>query len=90
LTCARCNLTNVIENKYCSGCSYPLSPLAFEEIKAAENMKIQVLEKKHEQDMKAIHEEMNQQFAKIMSMIQQNPQLAYIKPEVLRQKTKKE
>ena len=70
--------------------SYPLSPFAFEEIKAAENMKIQVLEKKHDQDVKAMREEMNRQFAKIMSIIQQNPQLAYIKPEVLRQKTKKE
>lgn len=48
-------MTNVIENKYCSGCSYPLSPLAFEEIKAAENMKIQVLEKKYEQDMKYVN-----------------------------------
>jgi len=32
--------------------------------------------------MKSIHEQMNQ----IMSMIQQNPQLAYIKPEVLTKK----
>ena len=86
LICARCNLTNVIENKYCSGCSYPLSPLAFEEIKAAENMKIQVLEKKYEQDMKAMREEMSQQFARVMSLIQQNPQLAYIKPEALKEK----
>lgn len=90
LICARCNLTNVIENKYCSGCSYPLSPLAFEEIKAAEDMKIQVLEKKYEQEMKAMREEMNQQFGQIMCLIQQNPQLAYIKPEVLKEKTKKE
>ena len=40
-------------------------------------------ESRHEQEMKSIHEQMNQ----IMSMIQQNPQLAYIKPEVLTKKT---
>jgi hypothetical protein len=44
------------------------------------------LKEKYEQDMKIMHEEMNQQFAQIMSMIQQNPQLAHIKPEVLSQK----
>ncbi len=36
--------------------------------------------------MNAIREEMNQQFTQIISMIQQNPQLANIKPEVLTQK----
>lgn len=33
LNCPRCNLVNAIENKYCSQCSYPLVPSAFEEIK---------------------------------------------------------
>jgi hypothetical protein len=37
--------------------------------------------------MKAMREEMNQQFSHIMSMIQQNPQLVQIKPEVLTKKT---
>jgi integrase/recombinase XerD len=36
--------------------------------------------------MKTMREEMNQRFAQIMSMIQQNPELANIKPEVLTQK----
>ena len=45
------------------------------------------MQQKHEQDMKAIREEMNQQFSQIMSMIQQNPILAQVKPEAL---TKKE
>jgi hypothetical protein len=43
---------------------------------------IRIMKQRHEQEMKAIHEQMNQ----IMSMIQQNPQLAYIKPEVLTKK----
>ncbi len=50
---------------------------------------VKVLKEKYEQDMKGIRNEMNQQFTQIMSMIQQNPQLAYIKPEALKEKTKK-
>ena len=46
------------------------------------------LKLRHEQEMKGIREEMNQQFTTIMSMIQQNPLLAHIKPEALREKTK--
>jgi hypothetical protein len=37
--------------------------------------------------MVAMREEMNKQLSKIMSMIQQDAQLAYIKPEALTQKT---
>ena len=48
------------------------------------------MQQKYEQDMKIMREEMNQQFVQIMSLIQQNPQLAYIKPEALKEKTKKE
>src|SRR5215831_15785531 len=46
----------------------------------------QVMQQKHEQDMKAMREEMNQQFNLIMSMVQQNPTLAQLKPEVLTKK----
>jgi integrase/recombinase XerD len=34
LNCPRCSLVNAIDNKYCSKCSYPLVPSAFDEIKA--------------------------------------------------------
>jgi integrase/recombinase XerD len=47
------------------------------------------LKEKYEQDIKSMREEMNQQFAQIMSMIQQNPKLAHIKPEVLTKKGSK-
>ena len=47
---------------------------------------VQKLQEKYEQDMKSMREEMNQQFGQIMSMIQQNPKLAQIKPEVLSKK----
>jgi hypothetical protein len=86
LNCPRCNLVNTIENKYCSKCSYPLVPSAFDEIKEAENSKLQQLQEKYQQDIKTMREEMNQQFSQIMSMIQQNPKLVHVKPEVLKEK----
>jgi hypothetical protein len=42
-------------------------------------MKIQTLQQKYEQDMNSMREQMNQ----IISLIQQNPVLANVKPEVL-------
>ncbi len=86
LNCPRCSLVNAIENKYCSKCSYPLVPSAFDEIKDAENKKIQQIQDKYEQDMQKMREEMHQNFSQIISLINQNPQLANIKPEVLSKK----
>ncbi|HZC20333.1 MAG TPA: hypothetical protein VE223_01690 [Nitrososphaeraceae archaeon] len=83
LNCPRCSLVNAIDNKYCSKCSYPLIPSAFDEIKEDENRKMQEIQQKYEKEMKAMREEMNQQFSHIMSMIQQNPTLAQVKPEAL-------
>jgi integrase/recombinase XerD len=48
LECPRCELINAIENKYCSKCSYPLLPSAFDELKEDENRKFEALEKKYE------------------------------------------
>jgi integrase len=44
---------------------------------------IMLMRLKHEQEMKSVREEMHKQFDQIMVMIQQNPKLAKIKPEVL-------
>ena len=49
-------------------------------------LEVKSLEEKYEQDMKAMREEMNHQFSQIMLMIQQNPGLAHIKPDVLSKK----
>ena len=86
LLCPRCNLVNTMENKFCSKCSYPLSPQAYEEIKENENRTIQMLRDRQERDMKAMREEMHQQFNQIMSVIQENPRLSHVKPEVLAMK----
>ena len=84
LACPRCELVNALDNKYCSKCSYPLSPSAFEEIKLVEEVKLQSLTEKYEKD-KA---ETDQKLAMIMSMIRQNPKLASVKPESLKKKLK--
>jgi anion-transporting ArsA/GET3 family ATPase len=82
LNCPRCSLVNAIDNKYCSKCSYPLVPSAFDEIKEAENKKMQEIQEKYEHHMKSMQEQINQ----IMLMVQQNPKLAQVKPEVLTRK----
>ena len=57
-----------------------------EKIRTDKEKETQTMQQKHEQDMGAMREEMNQQFNQIMSMIQQNPKLAQIKPEALSRK----
>jgi integrase/recombinase XerD len=69
LNCARCSLVNAMDNKFCSKCSYPLTPRAYEEIKAEEDVKFKAMEQKYEQDMKMIREEMEDKFQKILAKI---------------------
>jgi integrase/recombinase XerD len=69
LTCPRCSLVNALDNKYCSKCSYPLLVSAFDEIKAIEDMKLQTLKEKYEQDMVAMREEMEDKFKQILAKI---------------------
>jgi integrase/recombinase XerD len=68
-TCPRCNLVNTIENKYCSKCTYPLVPSAFDEIKEAENMKINSIQEKYEQEIQSLKEEMENKFQQILAKI---------------------
>ncbi|HET9807119.1 MAG TPA: hypothetical protein VFP49_09440 [Nitrososphaeraceae archaeon] len=84
--CPRCEFVNSIEHKLCSSCSYPLAPSAFEEIKSEEDRKLKILEEKHFKEINLIREEMNNQFNQIISMIQQNPLLANVKPDKLKNK----
>src|SRR5215208_6300838 len=83
IECTRCELVNAIENKYCSKCSYPLKPEAYNEIKGLEEKRIKTLEQKYENDMKSFRDDMNKQLSELMLMIQQNPKLSYVKPEIL-------
>jgi len=40
IDCPRCQLINQLENRYCSKCSYPLKPEAYEELKEKEENEI--------------------------------------------------
>jgi integrase/recombinase XerD len=73
IDCPKCEfVNNAIENKYCSKCSYPLKPEAYDEIKGMEEKRIKTLEQKYENDMKIFREDMNKQLSEMMLMIQQN------------------
>ncbi|HEY5737877.1 MAG TPA: hypothetical protein VIS28_06320 [Nitrososphaeraceae archaeon] len=61
---------NAIESKYCSKCSYPLKPEAYDEIKLEENRKIQELELRHKEEIQNIREEIEKKFAVILEKIE--------------------
>ncbi len=47
---------------------------------------MQAMKQKYDHDLQAIREETNQRFSQIMSMIQHNPKLTQVKPEILMKK----
>ncbi len=49
INCPRCNFVNSKETRFCSKCSYPLIPAAYDEVKAAEQKQIQEINNKYEQ-----------------------------------------
>jgi Phage integrase family len=57
-----------------------------EKLRTDKENETQMIQQKYEQNMKAIREEMNHQFSQIMLLIQHNPGLAHIKPEILSKK----
>ena len=80
--CPNCSEPNKQGSKFCAKCRMVLTYDAYSE--TLENQKekeseVQVLK----ENIKSIRNEMNQQFGKIMSMIQQNPKLSQVKPEAL-------
>lgn len=87
--CPNCLESCRSDDRFCPKCrmimSYDLYSETLERQKQKES-EVQILKDKYEQDMKSVRDEMNQHFGQIMSMIQQNPQLAQVKPEALVQK----
>jgi integrase/recombinase XerD len=69
LNCARCGLVNAIENKYCSKCSYPLTPAAFDEIKLEEDRKILSLNEKYEGEIRKLRDDVEIKLNKILAKI---------------------
>jgi integrase len=76
--CPNCNEPNKSESRFCIKCKMVMTFDAYNE--TLENEKQRKLEVQNlRDDIKSMHEQMNQ----IMVMIQQNPRLVNIKPEIL-------
>ena len=90
--CPNCTEPNKLDSRFCNKCRMVMSYDAYEETLEDQKKKeseVQILKVRHEEDMKLMREQMNKQFGQIMSMIQQNPQLAQVKPEALTKKALK-
>ena len=70
MVCPRCEIVNQIENKYCSKCSYPLNPSAYDEIKQHEESKISELEKKYAEKISTLTSEMEYKFQQLLDKIE--------------------
>ena len=73
-------MVNAIDNKYCSKCSYPLVPSAFDEIKEAENRKMQEMEQRYESNMKSMREEIMEDMKNQMAQL-----ISRLKPEIVKE-----
>jgi integrase/recombinase XerD len=84
--CQSCNEPNKSENRFCTKCKMVMTYDAYNETIEKEQKReseIKDLKEKYEQDMKSVREQMNQ----VMMIVQRNPRLARIKPEILVEKT---
>jgi integrase/recombinase XerD len=70
--CGRCNYVNKLESKYCErvGCNYPMTQGAFDEIKAAEQTKMQELVNKSNLERDNTIQELQQLTKKLDSSMQ--------------------
>jgi integrase len=84
--CTNCSEPNKPDSKFCAKCRMVLTYDAYNESLNNQKEKesaVQRLQEKYHEDMKALREEMNNQFSQIMSMVKNNPALSQIKPEAL-------
>jgi hypothetical protein len=82
LQCPNCNESNKPESRICAKCTMVLTFDAYKKTLEKEKqreLEVQNLKERYEQDMKSVREQMNQ----IMLLVQQNPRLSKIKPEIL-------
>ena len=61
IVCYRCTFINQHDNKYCSKCSYPLKPEAYEEIKSGEDKRMKILEENQKRKDDQINQLMKKQ-----------------------------
>jgi integrase/recombinase XerD len=79
--CPNCNEPNKSENRFCAKCKMVMTYDAYNETLEKEKQRELEVQNLRE-DMKSMRDQMNQ----IMIMVQRNPRLANIKPEVLMNK----
>lgn len=79
INCPRCSLVNQHENKYCSKCSYPLKPEAYEEIKSEEDKRMKILEEKQKQKDEQINQLIKKQ-ERFEKLIQSLIDIGQLKP----------
>ncbi len=93
--CPNCNEPNKPDSKFCASCRMVLSYDAYTETlqyKQHKESEAKLLNEKYENDMKELREQMkksdqkhDERLNKIITLIQQNPKLAKVKPHVLSQ-----
>ncbi len=66
LNCPRCELTNALENKYCSKCSYPLTPEAFDQIKQSEETRFMEMEKRYAEKIENLTQDVENKIQQIL------------------------
>jgi integrase/recombinase XerD len=66
LNCPRCEITNALENKYCSKCSYPLTSEVFDLIKQDEENRIKLLMEEQNNKIAILREDMENKFQQIL------------------------
>jgi integrase/recombinase XerD len=77
--CPKCEIGNAIENKYCSKCSYPLKPEAYDEIKLEEDKRMKILEENQKLKDEQINQLVKKQ-EKFEQMIQSLIDIGQLKP----------
>ena len=81
-SCPNCNEPNKSENRFCAKCKMVMTFDAYNE--TLEKEKQRELELKDlKMKLQTVEEEQNQKFDQLMAIIQKNPKLVNIKPEIL-------
>ena len=80
--CPNCNEPNKPDSRFCTKCNMILTYDAYNETIEKEKQRESEL-KDLKEKLNLVQEEQNQKFNQLMVMIQKNPKLANIKPEVL-------
>lgn len=88
--CPNCDEPNKKDNRFCVKCRMVLSYNSYKDTIIEERQKkdneLCQIKDKYEKDIKILREDMNKRFEQIFYLIQLNPNLVNIKPEILHEK----